>query len=562
MPQKYDFIALDVETANQDLSSICQIGYCLIEDGQIKDVKSFLVNPKCEFTNSHIHGIGAITVQNAPSFPDVIDEIAEDLEGEIIVHHIHFDRTALVEAAALHDLQLPNSCRLDSAQFASNIIPRYHQRGYGLKNLCKDYGIGQVSHHSAPDDATCLARVFIAMLEDSGFTLQEIVGNKKLRRKVDRVEIIDPSRIIPKTEVSGFVQKPNEQEKEVPVAPFTGKSILFTGDFAKPRAEMENLATKAGFILRKGITKSVNYLVTGIPREANLPHIQPSQKIQKAEQFNSEGADIKIIDESSFYQLVGIEDEVQKPSDHAIMIQENESEEKPTEQMERFYTKITGVTKKNEDGRRRQEIISEDLYEGMDLFLEREPDNPHDPNAIGVFTSAYGEQVGYIASDLASRLAPLMDNGQLIMAEITDLTGGEAENKTLGVNLLISIHTKEETQKIAEREAQYWKDRNAEKPSEPSPEKVKPVKTPEETWTNISTAAPEEPKIKPAPTEPKEKETLSQRWKNMPKKKRTLIIVLLILLTICALSTLCVISALLTDTSSAQQSLLPLFLTA
>ncbi|WP_171334926.1 HIRAN domain-containing protein [Anoxybacillus sp. EFIL] len=106
-------------------------------------------------------------------------------------------------------------------------------------------------------------------------------------------------------------------------------------------------------------------------------------------------------------------------------------------------TKIVGVTRKNEDGTSRQELIAE-CYEGEELFLEREPDNEHDPNAISVWNE-YGEQLGYINKDLASRLAPQMDKGMRVACFVTAVTGGY-DDKSYGCNikLILDPHPEEE----------------------------------------------------------------------------------------------------------------------
>lgn len=48
-------------------------------------------------------------------------------------------------------------------------------------------------------------------------------------------------------------------------------------------------------------------------------------------------------------------------------------------------------------------------------MLVREPDNPHDPSAIKVVVG--DNCLGYIPRDVASSIAPLMDNGQKLVAE-------------------------------------------------------------------------------------------------------------------------------------------------
>ena len=46
---------------------------------------------------------------------------------------------------------------------------------------------------------------------------------------------------------------------------------------------------------------------------------------------------------------------------------------------------------------------------GSPLELCRDPDNPHDPNAIAVHA---GEQVGWVPRELAAELAPKLDAGE------------------------------------------------------------------------------------------------------------------------------------------------------
>jgi hypothetical protein len=102
-----------------------------------------------------------------------------------------------------------------------------------------------------------------------------------------------------------------------------------------------------------------------------------------------------------------------------------------------FHTKVVGVTKKNEDGRKRQEVIA-GCKVGELVLLIRENENPYDSNAIAVYHSSRNK-IGFIAADLAERLAPDMDSGQTISARVSDLTGGTPEKPSRGVNLEIVI---------------------------------------------------------------------------------------------------------------------------
>ena len=102
-----------------------------------------------------------------------------------------------------------------------------------------------------------------------------------------------------------------------------------------------------------------------------------------------------------------------------------------------FYTKVVGVTRENEDGTSRQKIIGR-LKAGDKAALRREPDNRYDPNAVAVCTAS-GEQIGYLSREVAAEIAPLLDQGTRVDAEVSSLTGGGLLYKrTRGVNLKLA----------------------------------------------------------------------------------------------------------------------------
>ena len=69
------------------------------------------------------------------------------------------------------------------------------------------------------------------------------------------------------------------------------------------------------------------------------------------------------------------------------------------------------------------------------LELRRQPENPHDRNAIAVH---FGNlQLGFFNKRLAAQLAPLIDGGVRYRARIASLTGGPQYAKHRGVNILV-----------------------------------------------------------------------------------------------------------------------------
>ena len=100
------------------------------------------------------------------------------------------------------------------------------------------------------------------------------------------------------------------------------------------------------------------------------------------------------------------------------------------EEAESFHTKLAGVTFEG-----RQDLVAR-LEPGTPLRVVRQPDNPHDANAIALH-EAHGGQVGFFNRRLAGALAPVIDAGVEYDVEVSDVTGGDA-GRPYGVNVLVT----------------------------------------------------------------------------------------------------------------------------
>lgn len=66
--------------------------------------------------------------------------------------------------------------------------------------------------------------------------------------------------------------------------------------------------------------------------------------------------------------------------------------------------------------------------------MQREPQNPFDPNAVWVGTGTY--HMGYLPRPVAQRLAPYMDVGRRFMAEFVSLNSSPFHD-TVGLTVKI-----------------------------------------------------------------------------------------------------------------------------
>ncbi len=170
-----NFVAIDVETANQDNSSICQIGLATFKDGLLVDTWESLIDPETYFsyTNIGIHGITENKVMGAPKFYQVYDELIARMENKFAVHHMPFDKVAINNVSSKYGLEHINTHWLDSAKVVRRTWTQFSKRGYGLANISNHLGI-RFMHHDALEDAIAAGKVAVAACKIKAMCIAEM----------------------------------------------------------------------------------------------------------------------------------------------------------------------------------------------------------------------------------------------------------------------------------------------------------------------------------------------------------------------------------------------------
>ena len=174
------FIALDVETANSDQASICQIGAVSFEGGEIVGSWQTLVNPEDRFDgmNVSIHGIDQEAVREAPTFPELSRKLDELLGGKIVASHMPFDRVAMSRVCEKYELSPLDCIWLDTARVCRRAWAQFSRRGYGLANVASWAGI-DFRHHDAEEDARAAGLILLRAVADTGLTVREWVAHSQ-----------------------------------------------------------------------------------------------------------------------------------------------------------------------------------------------------------------------------------------------------------------------------------------------------------------------------------------------------------------------------------------------
>ena len=171
-----NFVAVDVETANSNVSSICQVGIAVVRSAKITDIWTQLIDPNDFFDpyNTAIHFIDHNRVRGFPRFEEICDKVAEYL-GETVVSHTFFDRRAISKAFAECGRSLDYEIWIDSAQVVRRAWPdKYALRGYNLGNVARDLGI-RFRHHDAGEDARVAAEIVLRAYRDTAFGISRLL---------------------------------------------------------------------------------------------------------------------------------------------------------------------------------------------------------------------------------------------------------------------------------------------------------------------------------------------------------------------------------------------------
>jgi DNA polymerase-3 subunit epsilon len=283
--QTMDFVALDVETANADMSSICQIGLaCFTQEKALEEWKTY-VDPEDYFDgmNISIHGIDEAKVKGAPTLPGIADQIFGYLDGRVAVCHTHFDRVAMRQAFSKYGLRSPTCAWLDSARVARRTWKEFAWKGYGLDSVCSALGY-EFTHHDALEDAKAAAHILLTAIEKTGIDVDG--WHRRVKQPIDLRCTDDIAR-------GGN-----------PEGPLYGEVIVFTGRLDIPREEAKTMAAEIGCSVKDGVTKATTILVVGDQDIRNLAGHEKSSKHRKAEEMMREGQAIRILMESDFKELV------------------------------------------------------------------------------------------------------------------------------------------------------------------------------------------------------------------------------------------------------------------
>ncbi len=305
----FDFVAIDFETANNNLNSACSIGIAAVKDMEIVSKEYYLIKPptdKFDSGNVKIHGITYDMVKNEDQFPAIWKKIEHYFDNVMVAHNAQFDFSVLKCLIDTYNIEPFDCMYIDSRTISSRIC----ECGTSLEEVLKFLDISINNHHNALDDAEACANILIAVINKIGlpsfnhFALVTSPDIVKLFSKIKASKTFKPEKFskFHEVKISELTATTSEFDSS---HPFFQKSIVLTGELEKyERSAAMQQIVNAGGIVKSSISRKTDFLVVGKQDKTLVGDDGMSSKEEKAYALIEKGCKITILNEDQFIQLL------------------------------------------------------------------------------------------------------------------------------------------------------------------------------------------------------------------------------------------------------------------
>ncbi|GAA1186908.1 DEDDh family exonuclease [Streptomyces hebeiensis] len=302
-PQGYAVVDVETTGLARDDRIVSAGVYRLDARGDVEDHWYTLVNPERDPGPVWIHGLTSEVLADAPRFSEVAGELAERLEGRVLVaHNAMFDWTMIAREYARSERTAPTRQRLCTIALSKELgLPLPNHK---LESLAAHFGVVQQRAHHALDDARVLAEAFRPSLHAAarGGVRLPLLECRPLTEWSDAPARPLASRVGPQASYRPTSWRPSRKRPACPYpnpgryepgGPLVqGMRVAFSGDTSVERELLEDRAVEAGLHVATSLSRLTSLLVTNDPDSA-------TSKTVKAASYGT-----PVIDEAAFTQLL------------------------------------------------------------------------------------------------------------------------------------------------------------------------------------------------------------------------------------------------------------------
>ena len=314
-----DFIALDFEIANNDLSSACSLGMVFVDDNRKVDEKYFLIQPpglKVEKSFTKVHGITEEDLKDERTFDDIWGEIHGYFTKDtlIVAHNAYFDMSVLKSCLLHYNLEIPEFIYACSIPISTRGLNGF-KVGNSLKARVEHFGVTLDHHHNALSDARACADVVLKCMEIkerqslhaycntySSIPLNNFTEMKPQTTFYTKARRNNVRKAFPTVSVNDITPSTKEFDEDHPLFE---KNLVFTGELTTvDRAKAMQLVVDKGAVIKSGVSGKTDYLIVGKQDPSIVGPDGLSSKERKAKELIEKESKIKILREADFLKLL------------------------------------------------------------------------------------------------------------------------------------------------------------------------------------------------------------------------------------------------------------------
>lgn len=327
------FVAIDIETANSNRQSVCEVGLARFENGELVASWSSIVRPassnSLDPVNFSVHGISQKEINEARELNEVWPEIVTFLDSAVLVaHNATQDLNKLFASLVSSDSNPVSSSKLDANFVCTLTVARNSPiefEDYRLETICRHFDIahlnpmrGGAAAHSAAQDAIAAGKILVEMVLESGAKgVKHLLDGLNLRYGVIETGLVTRgctskfgssrwANATPNSEEFEQIRLELESNNMVWVGhPLEGKSICLTLSLKRlSEAEFVIACAMAGVRFKTSVSSKLDILVEGTDTTGKYEKGTTSKSV-KARTLNKAGQNIRVVDEEEFLSWLG-----------------------------------------------------------------------------------------------------------------------------------------------------------------------------------------------------------------------------------------------------------------
>lgn len=172
--------AIDFETANRSMASVCSVGVATKEEDVIEQEAFYSLIGLAENVNLfepfniHIHHITPQMCENAPTWTQLYPDLMQVLDGGLVcAHNAKFDMTCMKQTCLNTGNPVPQLRYFDTVEMSRHVFPQMaHHR---LDDMCSYLQI-DLNHHNAGSDAYGCLMIVQRVMELTGiYDIEELL---------------------------------------------------------------------------------------------------------------------------------------------------------------------------------------------------------------------------------------------------------------------------------------------------------------------------------------------------------------------------------------------------